>query len=343
MFENINGLGFIISSAWKHNRFIEIAREYEFDLVGWVEVNTNWKLTKYHQRIRERVREGRWDKLSISTAHNTNEKLHRYQPGGCSMIPFDQFAYRVASSGSDRFGLGRWTWQLIRGKTINTRVITAYRPCLSNRDDSNTAYAQQKRYFHFVAREEICPRQAFLRDLSAEIIAWQERGEQIILMLDANEDLNSGYVDRFFQSIGLKNVLHDHHPGIHPPSTYKRNFSNVPIDGIYCSNNIQASRCGYLPFGFGMGDHRILYMDLDKQSFLGGNLFKIERPQVRRLKCTGFRIQQNFIRHVTTALSNKGIPDMIADLFENCSTPLTPEQSNIYEMIDDVVRFHSLQ
>ena len=164
-FENINGLGFDISSVWKHNRFVEIAKEYAFDIVGWAEVNTNWKLTKYHQRIRERLKEGHWDKLAINTAHNTNEKLHRYQPGGCSMIAFDQFAFRVASSGSDRFGLGRWTWQLIRGKAMNTRIITTYRPCKSNRDDSNTAYAQQRRYFHYIAREEICPRQAFLRDL----------------------------------------------------------------------------------------------------------------------------------------------------------------------------------
>jgi hypothetical protein len=46
--------------------------------------------------------------------------------------------------------------------------------------------------------DDICPRKAFIRDLFAEMDTWIEQGEQIIVALDANEELRRGEVATAF-------------------------------------------------------------------------------------------------------------------------------------------------
>ena len=72
-FENINGLGFHVSHNIKQDRFITWARENEIDAMGWAELNINWRLTTPSEKLRERMRQGAWDKLNVSTAHNIHE------------------------------------------------------------------------------------------------------------------------------------------------------------------------------------------------------------------------------------------------------------------------------
>jgi hypothetical protein len=51
-----------------------------------------------------------------------------------------------------------------------------------------SVYAQQQRFFN-EQLDDICPREAFVRDLCKEIDRWLEQGEQLIVALDANEEL----------------------------------------------------------------------------------------------------------------------------------------------------------
>ena len=151
-FENINGLGFDIHHNIKQDRFITWAREHDIDAIGWAEVNINWRLATPSEKLRERLRPGKWDRMSVSTAHNIHEKLTKYQPGGVSLVTFDQLSHRMSASGADPSGLGRWTWQSFRCKTKTVRIVTAYQPNITIGDDKQTVYAQHKRYLKYIKK-----------------------------------------------------------------------------------------------------------------------------------------------------------------------------------------------
>ncbi len=48
---------------------------------------------------------------------------------------------------------------------------------------------------------------AFIEDLSKAVEQWQEQRDQIVLILDANEDICMGEVRKAFQSISLEEAI----------------------------------------------------------------------------------------------------------------------------------------
>ena len=334
-FENINGLGFGVHHNVKQDRFITWAKENEIDAMGWAELNINWRVTTPPENLRERLRPGKWDKISVSTAHNIHEKLTKYQPGGVSLLTFDHLSYRVSSSGSDPSGLGRWTWQCIRCRTRNIRIISTYQPNITVGEEKQTVYAQQKRYLRYIQKIDLCPRETFRRDLTNELQPWIENNEVIILMLDANDDLRHGPTNEWLtETLGLRNSIHTHHPNRDPPSTYLRNFRNKPIDGCYVSHDFPIERGGFLPFKAGIGDHRILYIDIDIDTWFEGEKFKIVPLQVRKLQCGDIRVVKKYQRELRKLLDDRGISERVERLYTSFQTPLTDEQQSEYERID---------
>lgn len=342
-FENINSLGFDVLHNTKQDRFITWAKENSIDSIGWTEININWRLTTPSEKLRERMRPGCWDKLAITTAHNIHEKLTKYQPGGVGLLTFDQLAHRVSSSGSDPSGLGRWAWQCIKCKTRNVRIVSAYQPNITVGEEKQTVYAQHQRYLKYIIKSPLCPREAFRLDLATELRQWMEKGDQIILLMDANDDLRDGVTHNWLTgTVGLRNCLHEKHAHLSPPSTYFRNFRHKPIDGCYISPNMIIEKGGFLPFGEGIGDHRILYIDIDINSWLEGDLQKIVPSQIRRLKCEDVRIVRKFLQELRKRLDDRGLRDRVNALYENYHVPLTPTQIQEYESIDRFVTECSL-
>ena len=84
-------------------------------------------------------------------------------------------------------------------------------------------------------------------DLCKEIERWLESGDQLILGVDANEDVCTGPFSRSLQTLGLVKVITNKH-GNEAPATYNR--GSAPIDGLYVSSTLQGLRFGYLPFEF---------------------------------------------------------------------------------------------
>lgn len=307
-FENINGLGFNVVHNIKQDRFIAWAKENSVDAMAWAEVNINWRMTTPTEKLRERMRLGQWSQITVSTAHNIHERLTKYQPGGVSMMTFDQLAHRVSASGPDPSGLGRWTWQYIRCKTRHIRVVSAYQPNITVGKEKQTIYAQHCRYLKYILKSPLSPREAFRQDLTKEITTWREKGDLVILLLDANDDLRGSETHTWLtDTLGLGNCLHVKHSNLDPPSTYSRNFRKKPIDGCYISPELQILRGGFLPFKEGIGDHRILYIDADEDTLLEGDIFKIKPPQVRRLQCGDVRIVQKYLQELRKHLDSRSV------------------------------------
>ena len=121
-------------------------------------------------------------------------------------------ANKTIKSGEDKTGLGRWVWLLTEGReNKKVRVVSAYRPPdTSNKD--NSVMQQQYRYLKDKGRVEengdtTNPRKAFYEDLRNEIEEWKEEGNQIIIGLDANEDVRTGATHRFFKDLGMEEAI----------------------------------------------------------------------------------------------------------------------------------------
>ena len=146
---------------------------------------------------------------------------------------------------------------------------------------------QQKRYFESNGIY-ICPRQLMINQLTDQIELWASKGENIVLFVDANENLNkNGHLQRLLigDKCNLIDPIRALYPNTRPPPTYHRNRT-YPIDSVFVSRKLRhIYKGGWLRFGEGIGDHRAIYMDIPTSLLLGENKFQIPPPKVRRLKC----------------------------------------------------------
>jgi hypothetical protein len=77
----------------------------------------------------------------------------------------------------------------------------------------------------------MCPRQAFIQDLHSAIVSFLEAGEHAILLIDRNSNMKAGDLKNMLSSCTLREVILERH-GLQGPSTFRRNNTNNPIDGI---------------------------------------------------------------------------------------------------------------
>ena len=176
-----------------------------------------------------------------------------YQPGGTMQISINKPSHRIIETGRDESGLGRWVWQKYRGKQeITLRIITAYQPCTPSTAGPSTTHSQQEQYFDLIGDDRV-PQKAMLEDLRDEIKKWKDEGDQIILLMDVNEDINSGPIKMWMQELQLREAITSQHGG--NEATYNR--GSKAIDGIFTSASINSIRSGYLPFGTFPSDHRL--------------------------------------------------------------------------------------
>jgi hypothetical protein len=203
-------------------------------------------------------------------------------------------------------------------------------------------YAQHAKFFNTID-QNICPRQAFLDDLQQEIVKLQELGHHIILMLDGNEDMRHGPMQRLFQSLQLREVILERH-GQRAPSTYKRNTNDVPIDGIWASLSVQISAGGY--FGFDEiiegTDHRALWIDLTYKIAFGCDKYSpIIRPSARRLNTQNPNTMNNFNKKRNQYAERFQLGERIIKLEQSIQGPLNINQIKEYEAIDRLRMHHA--
>jgi hypothetical protein len=264
-------------------------------MVGFAEMNIDWRLVPEEAKLYYRTKEW-WESVHISYNYNnrTNPNLVK-QFGGTAVFSLNKAVHRVESKGGDPLNLGRWSWTRFHGKSNHHLcLISAYRPNPPS-GGPFTVYAQQRRTFN-VAQDSRCPRSAFIEDLVQAIISFQNNGDHIILMVDGNSDMRNGDLASALTSRNLREVILDKH-GHNGPSTYRRNTSNTPIDGIWASPSINITGGGYFHYNevFNNTDHRCLWIDISYIAAFGHNMPPLQRPKAR-LHNRDPRIVNNFIR-----------------------------------------------
>ena len=94
-----------------------------------------------------------------------------------------------------------------------------------------------------------------------------------MLLIDWNKDVRALPMAQWLQQAGMRDIILEQH-GLDAPPTVNKPSSTYPVNGIFTTPGISASRCGYLPFGEGVydGDHRMLWINLTLDTAFGHDL-----------------------------------------------------------------------
>ena len=145
-----------------------------------------------------------------------------------------------------------------------------------------------------------------------------------------NENISSTKIHRWAQELGLREVITD----IHGSSEATHHRGSVPIDGIFASTSlIQIDSSDYLPFGFFMSDHRLLWMDVPESSILGFNLPPLLTPKARKLQCGNPRISNKWNSLYTRYIKEHNLHSRVFQLEASSLYPLEPSLQLEYESI----------
>jgi hypothetical protein len=188
-------------------------------------------------------------------------------------------------------------------------AVTVYRPCDS--PGPSTVNQQHRRYLAKKKRIEE-PREALYTDLFQEITRWKLEGSQIILGIDANEDIRTGSTADFFRAAGMKEAILDRHQELSPPATHNRNQSRQPIDGIWVTPGLTAVAAGYEAFGKGCpSDHRALWADFTYEDAYGYSPPPLTAPDARRLRADDPRLTDRYNERLKAALEKRKLPEQL--------------------------------
>jgi hypothetical protein len=218
---------------------LHLCKEIGAGAICLAETNLNWHHSQHHASFR-RCLHKHWPASRYQSSVPEEIFLGDYQPGGTVTLAVDRWTSRVVLSGADPYGLGRWSYLMLRGKQDRQIcIITAYRVCKDKYTGPKTAYQQQRRQLSAMFRQQNVivdpePNRQFILDLQSWITHLQSDGSQIILGLDNNDELtpssghvtpvqyipnaptvkvqHNGTLDTLLRSTGLVDILSHHHP-----------------------------------------------------------------------------------------------------------------------------------
>ena len=330
IFQNIRGFGTEKEDS-KAEHIRQFINEHEVDIMAMSEMNVNWRLVGKKNTM-EDITQSWFEHQRVTTAYNQKDRTcDKYQPGGTSLISRGEMALRVMGSGEDTRKIGRWSWQLLRGKdNIKLRIISVYFPCTTRSEGFKTVVLQQQKAL-LQQNQKGSVYENFWKDLWKEVDRWVEDGEQIVIGGDWNIDVRKSLFQSEFRKRNLIPAIIDKH-GNQAPATYNRGRN--PIDEIFVSSTLKVAGCGYLEHGQGLADHRPIWIDITKVSALGAKLPDLPTYKARRLKCRDPRIVNKYNHELEKYLRERKIFTRLHNLFNTFTAPLNDAHMKELEKID---------
>ena len=134
----------------------------------------------------------------------------------------NEAAPRVSATKSedatDPTGLGRWvSVALDRKGSSKLRCVSVYVLCF-NKGFFST-YQQQVRWLNEQGRTEN-PRKALEIDFKLTLYNWIDEGDDIVVMMDANQDVRNSSFTRMLNQLGLYDAILSLHGHQTPPARY---------------------------------------------------------------------------------------------------------------------------
>jgi hypothetical protein len=110
------------------------------------------------------------------------------------------------------------------------------------------------------------PLSEFNKDLDNRLGQWQRQNHEIILLMDANEEIGSqpGGLSQAIARNGIHDILANYHDNEEFPNTYIRGKNR--IDYIFGTKRVMENckSCGILPICYGYpSDHPVVFIRID--------------------------------------------------------------------------------
>ena len=103
--------------------------QYEVDIAYLVETNTNWKLSSSAASFKS-TKKRHWRHSHSITSETAIGWSDIYKLGGTTIINLPPFSSVITTSGSDTYGLDRWSYITTKGQDHNNlTIISVYRVC----------------------------------------------------------------------------------------------------------------------------------------------------------------------------------------------------------------------
>jgi hypothetical protein len=144
----------------------------------------------------------------------------------------------VLDKGTDELGLSRWVWVKVGIKGgKSTYIVTAYMPCSKGIKHRRSVFQQSARQLKAILGDLRNPREVFVEHLSDQIRKWTAQGSEVVLYIDANENVYNGMLSRSLSADDINMteqfyaIIGEHAPASH--STGKR-----PITGLFTTAGV---------------------------------------------------------------------------------------------------------
>lgn len=325
-FQNINGFGLFQPDTDKPTDILKSMKLSKVDIVNVAQTSLNWQLLNTRNTMHELIRP-QFPIYKLYTSRNKHRSTARVVPGGTAQIVVGDWTSRVVEKLHDPRSLGRWCGIKLRLKHNRyLYVITVYRVCAQSitQVGPETAFGQQA---GMLAMEGITanPRKQLITDLTHHIKQLQNEYAEILIVMDANEDLTpaSGSLTTLMRDCHLVDIFHHHHGTCPAFSTY--DSGNKRLDYAIGSASLLpfVVRCGYLPFYMGVSsDHRGLFLDLSFELIDG--LTKLESVPRRYLHSAFQKDVYKYKQYLVNEFKSHNIYQRAADLF-HISDPIKAE------------------
>ena len=246
-------------------------------------------------------------------SHNKTERIQRDQIGGTAISGVGRICDVIQEVGSDDTGLGRWSWISLHGGTTTTRIISAYLPRKPNRNSrGRTVWEQHKRYFE--ARGDMrYPSTIFILDILKLIKQWISSGDHVILAMDANQDVYSG---KLAQELNREpynmTCLLQRAMGVTVPNSH---FSGKgKISTIFGSPGVLTGHGMCYPHWYGIGDHRVMVLEIAASSAFEGSYPTIATPTARILSCRTRRHKDKYCTRLQQLTTEHRMKDRLTKI-----------------------------
>jgi hypothetical protein len=183
--------------------------------------------------------------------------------------------------------------------------VVTYNACKNKKTDLRTTYQRQRQYFITKKNDLTCPNKLFRQHLVSQLTQWRSDGDRIILFADHNEHTYNRPLGKALANtdgLGLQEAVL-RHTGRRTGATFFR--GSKPIDRLWVTSDINIANTCVMPFGYGIGDHRMFVLDITMESLVGKTPTKVVRPASRWLNsrvpgCSGAynkSLEHNIVQH----------------------------------------------
>ena len=138
-----------------------------------------------------------------------------------------------------------------------------------------------------------------IRDLCKFLGDLRDKGNNVVLGMDANDDVRDGEVMKALMEIGIFDAVVSNHGGKSVPTTCATNKQRKPIDSIWISPGLTVLRCDFLPFHETYcfnSDHQLIWADICNEDLFGAYSQHIYRAPVSNVKSNDPDIREMYIQ-----------------------------------------------